>query len=256
MVGPSISTLRESTMLTPPASPEYSLGLMSEAATWPSLRVAVLPGSGAISSSAAEYLLQTWIGEVKVPARHTTVVDVMEFSFLAIQELIIADVPPLAEAKMTVHDVGAAACEPVGVAGFGISPSPSAGTAPWGSIGNELAVTSGGGWVTVAAPGAAQEMANAVRDQLSAVIAATKTAPGRCGRRGVRRHIMGRDDLSWRMAGIGILSVRAGRPHHSAGAAATPSAPGLAADPMPPPGPRYRTRAPIDRRYAPAGPAS
>src|SRR6516165_5228003 len=120
-------------MLTPPESLKNWFELVSAAWTWPRFRVAVAPGAGAISSSAAEDLLHTWIGRVNVPDRHRTVVVVMPFSLAVIQELTVADVAPLAEANVTVQDDGGAIAEPVGVAGFGISPSPSAGGVPAGS---------------------------------------------------------------------------------------------------------------------------
>jgi len=117
----------------------------------PRFSVAVAPGAGAISRSATADLPQTWIGEVNVPDRQTTVAAEIEFSFAAIQELTVAEVLPLAELKVTVHELGAAIGVPVGVAGLGISPSPSAGAVPDGSIPNALAVTGGAGWVTMAA---------------------------------------------------------------------------------------------------------
>jgi hypothetical protein len=98
-------------------------------------------------------LLHTWIGRVNVPDRHAVVVVVMPFSLAAIQELTVADVAPLAEANVTVQDDGGAIAEPVGVAGFGISPSPSVGGVPAGSRGNALAVTGGVGCVIVLAWG-------------------------------------------------------------------------------------------------------
>src|SRR5690349_16167365 len=136
-------------MLTPPESPKNWLGLVSAACTWPRSSVAVAPGAGAISSSAAEDLLHTWIGPVNVPDRQSTVVVARLFSLAAIQELTVADVAPPAEANVTVQDDGGAIAEPVGVAGFGISPSPAAGGVPASSTPNALAVTGGAGRVTV-----------------------------------------------------------------------------------------------------------
>jgi hypothetical protein len=109
-------------------------------------------------------LLQTWIGSSNVPDRHTTVVAVIEFSLLAIHEFTSAEVLPLAEEKVTVHEPGALTGTPDGLCGLGISPSPSAGAVPSGSIGNALAVTGGGGWViwpgvTVAATEVVAELA-------------------------------------------------------------------------------------------------
>src|SRR5579859_1280904 len=137
-------------MLIPPESAQYWLGLVSPDATVPRASVALDPGSGATSRSAVEDLLQTCSGEVKVPDRQTTVAEVIEFSLAAIHEFTSADVLPLAEENVTVHELGGAMGEPVGVAGLGMSPSPSAGTVPCGSMGNELAVTGGVGWVMVA----------------------------------------------------------------------------------------------------------
>src|SRR5580704_614716 len=157
-------------MLTPPESDQNWLGLVSAAATWPRLSVAVAPGAGAISSSAVDDLLQTWTGVVNVPARHTTVVAVMAFSWAAIQAFTPADVlPPAAAVNVCVHEPGGPTGEPVGVCGLGISPSPSAGVFPAGSTGNALAVTGGAGWVMVpvrvrapGAPGAGAAAASVV----------------------------------------------------------------------------------------------
>src|SRR4029077_17790146 len=132
-------------MLTPPESEKNWLGLVSAACTWPRSSVADAPGAGAISSSGVVDLLHTWIGPVNVPDRHSTVVVAMLFSLAAIQELTVADVAPFADANAPCQDAGGAIAEPVGVAGFGISPSPSAGGVPAGSRGNALAVTGGAG---------------------------------------------------------------------------------------------------------------
>ena len=130
-------------MLTPPESPKNWFGLVSAG-----LHLAeVERGRGARRRGDLQQrgarLAPHWIGPVNVPDRQSTVVVAMLFSLAAIQELTVADVAPLAEAKVTVQDDGGAIAEPVGVAGFGISPSPSAGGVPAGSSGNALAVTGG-----------------------------------------------------------------------------------------------------------------
>src|SRR6185437_481858 len=135
-------------MLSPPESAQNWFGLVSAAATVPRLSVAAEPGAGAISSSAVLDVPHTWIGPVNTPDRQSTVAPDSEFSFAAIHEFTLADVAPDAAANVTAHDDGAAIGAPVGVAGLGISPSPSTGTTPAGSIGNALADTGGTGWVT------------------------------------------------------------------------------------------------------------
>src|SRR5580692_2382261 len=72
---------------------------------------------------------------------------VIEFSLAAIHEFTVAEVAPAADANVTEQEVGGAIADPVGVAGLGISPSPSAGAVPDGSTGNEAADTGGAGWV-------------------------------------------------------------------------------------------------------------
>jgi hypothetical protein len=95
---------------------------------------------------------------------------VRAFWFAAIQAFTPADVlPPAAAANVCVHEPGGPTGEPAGVCGFGMSPSPSAGVFPAGSIGNALAVTGGTGWVTAGA--AAGALAGA-----AAVSAVTKAA--------------------------------------------------------------------------------
>ena len=111
----------------------------------PRLSVADEPGAGAISGSALLDLLHTRIGPVNTPDKHSTVGPLSEFSFAAIHESTLADVAPAAEANVTPHDDGAVIGAPVGVAGFGTSPSPSTGATPAGSIGKALAVTGGVG---------------------------------------------------------------------------------------------------------------
>jgi hypothetical protein len=71
----------------------------------------------------------------------------MVFSFAEIQALIVAEVAPLAEAKETVQADGGPIGDPVGVIGFGMRPSLSAGAWPCGSIGKSLALTGGTGCV-------------------------------------------------------------------------------------------------------------
>jgi hypothetical protein len=66
---------------------------------------------------------------VNVPARHTTVVEVIEFSFAVIHEFTSADLAPPADENVTVQEPGGPIGAPVGVRGFGISPSPSAARA-------------------------------------------------------------------------------------------------------------------------------
>src|ERR1700733_323427 len=138
-------------MLTPPESDQYWLGLVSAAATLPRSKVAPSgePGSGAISSSGVDDLLQTWSGVVNTPDRHTNGGEVIEFSLAAIQALTAADVlvVPAGTLNVTVQELGGPIGAPVGVWGFGIILSPSAGAVPSGSMANELAVTGGAGWV-------------------------------------------------------------------------------------------------------------
>ena len=76
---------------------------------------------------------------------------VIVFSSAAIQALTVAEVAPAPETKVTVHDVGGAMAEPVGVAGFGMRPSPSEGARPCGSTGKLPASTGGVGWVMTSA---------------------------------------------------------------------------------------------------------
>ena len=89
-------------------------------------------------------------------------VEVIEFSLAEIHEFTSADVAPLAEENVTVQELGGAMGEPVGVAGLGMRPSPSAGAVPCGSMGNELAVTGGVGWVMVAGTARGAVMATVV----------------------------------------------------------------------------------------------
>jgi hypothetical protein len=143
-------------------------------------RAAIQEASGQVrvsASSAAEDLLHTWIGSPNVPDRHTTVLAVIEFSLLAIHEFTSADVLPLAEENVTVHERGAPIGTPDGLRGFGIRPSPSAGAVPSGSIGNALAVTGGGGWVTW--PGRTVAATKVVAE-LAARMKTVRTATRRC----------------------------------------------------------------------------
>ncbi|HLX50349.1 MAG TPA: hypothetical protein VKS82_18635 [Streptosporangiaceae bacterium] len=94
----------------------------------------------------------------------------IEFSLAEIHEFTSADVLPLADENVTVHELGGAMGEPVGVAGLGIRPSPSAGAVPCGSMGNELALTGGAGWVTVAGTNRGAALATAAVAGVSASV--------------------------------------------------------------------------------------
>src|SRR5258708_31800967 len=156
-------TVRESTSVAPAESAQNWFGLGWAAATVPRLSVADVPGAGAISRSAVLDLAQTWIGAVNVPVRQSTVVAVIEFSLAAIQELTVAEVAPEDEANVIVHDDGAAIAAPVGVDGFGIRPSLSAGAWPAGSTGKALAVTGGAGCATAASAAAGAAIGDRLR---------------------------------------------------------------------------------------------
>src|SRR5579875_1464456 len=143
------------------------------------------PGSGAISRSAVDVLLQMCSGVLNVPARQTTVGAVMASWWAAIQAFTAADVVPLAGAvNVTAQDpwAGGPTGDPSGVCGFGMRPSPSAGAWPAGSTGNDAARTGGVGWLMVAGLPVTAALAAGVSPR--AVSTAAAVTPRAAQRRG------------------------------------------------------------------------
>lgn len=94
-------------------------------------------------------------GSVNTPDRQTAVRRLIEFSWVAIQELTVAALPPCPAMKVTEQKDGGEMGEPVGVAGFGMRPLLRTGASPFGSKRKALALTGGTGWATVLCDGAA-----------------------------------------------------------------------------------------------------